>query len=250
MRILSWNVDGMKRVAREGFLDWLNRESPDILCLQETHIPKEGLSREFREPWPYRSYWDFEPTNFSGVAVYTKLRPNKVYYDVGLPWFDKEGKIMVLEFDNFTLVNVRFPHGWRGRGTLEEKLRACNEFVEYARSLRNRPVVICGTLNIARSSLDLHDPADNYNKATFTTMERDYLNDLLGMGFVDTYRMFNPDVRQYTSWADENKLERNVGHRIDYVLVSNGIIRTVKDSFICSDVHASDHCPVGVEMEI
>lgn len=250
MQIVSWNINGIKNIAREGFPEWLKKTSPDILCLQETHFGQDELSNDLRMQWPYRSYWDYEKENFSGVAVYTKLNlvPKKVHHTVGLPWFDKEGKIIVLEYDRFSIVNVRMPHGWRGKGTLEEKVAALKEFLGYAEYLKDKPVIICGGFNVAQKSIDVTKPKEHDWRATFTNIERVFMKKLVSMGFVDTFRMFSPNEINYTSWKSEEHRERNVGHRIDCIFVSRSLVPHVKKGFIATHTHGSDHCPVVVEL--
>jgi len=240
----------MKPIVRKGFTHWLKKESPDILCLQETHLSHDQVSTELKAPYPYKSYWDFEEdTDFSGVAIYTKFKPRKIHYDVGLPWFDEEGKIMVLEFDNFSLVNVRMPHGGKARGTMEMKLNSLREFLGYADYIKDFPVIICGTFNVAHRNIDMSKPKEYEFRPTFTLKEKGYMNDLLNKGFIDTFRLFNQETGQYTYWRSERDREKNLGKRIDYIFVTKNIIRTVKQAFILPRVHGSDHCPVGIELE-
>lgn len=247
MRILSWNVNGIRGAYSKGFLDFLGRDSPDILCLQETKANPRQLAPEQRHPRGYRSFWCFsERKGYAGVAVFSKEEPLSVRNGIGMAKFDSEGRVIALEYPKFTLVNVYFPHGSRDLSRLDYKMDFCNAFLAYLKKI-NRNTVVCGDINIAHTELDLARPKDNMNNTGFLPRERAYMDVLIQLGYVDTFRQSYREGGHYTYWLAGMR-QKNIGWRLDYVLVSGDLVSRLKDAFILSEVQGSDHCPVGVSL--
>jgi len=253
MIILSWNVNGVRAIERKGFLEWLYRESPDILCLQETKSRPEQLSQELRQPQGYHAFWTYpEKKGYSGVATFSKEKPINVRYDLGIEGFEVEGRIITAEYPDFTLCNVYFPNGKRDEIRLEYKLDFYDIFLEYTERLRvkNNRLVICGDLNTAHKEIDLADPKKNEKISGFLPIERAWMDKLVAHGYIDTFRHFCQEPDQYTWWDMRTRArERNVGWRLDYFFVTAELIDSVTRAFIMPYVMGSDHCPVGIELQ-
>ena len=251
IKMLSWNVNGLRAVHRKGFLDWFKNENPDILCLQETKAQKEQLSEELINVNGYHSYFSSaERKGYSGVAVYTKEKPLNIKKGFGIEKFDNEGRTLVLEYPDFTLFNIYYPNGKSRTERLKYKMDFYDAFLEYAENLRTNgnKVIICGDVNTAHKEIDLARPKDNENVSGFLPQEREWIDKFLAHGYVDTFRMFNKEPDNYTWWHMITRArERNIGWRIDYFFVSENAKGNVKDAFILSDVMGSDHCPIGIE---
>ncbi len=254
LRILSWNVNGLRAVYKKGFLDWFLAESPDILCLQETKAAEAQVPRELKDVEGYRSYFaSAERKGYSGVALYSKVEPETVKTGFGVKRFDSEGRTIVADFGEFVLFNVYFPNGKASAERLEYKLAFYDAFLEHVVALREegRNVIICGDLNTAHKEIDLARSKENRHVSGFLPEDRAWINRLLASGFVDTFRMFNGDPGQYTWWDYKTRArDRNVGWRLDYFFVSESLRDRVKDAFILSDVMGSDHCPAGIELGV
>ena len=253
MKILSWNINGIRAAGRKGFLGWLYSESPDILCVQETKASPDQLSQDFQQPQGYHAYWNYpEKKGYSGVATFTKEEPLTVHYDLGTEGFDVEGRIIVTEYPSFTLLNVYFPNGKKDETRLKYKLdfyELALEFVERIKEKNNR-LIICGDVNTAHREIDLADPKRNENISGFLPVERAWMDRLVAHGYVDTFRHFNKEADQYTWWDQRTRArERNIGWRLDYIFVSEDLLSSLTKAFIMSEVIGSDHCPVGIELE-
>jgi exodeoxyribonuclease-3 len=250
MRILSWNVNGIRALDKKGFLEWLQKDSPDILCVQETKISGD-VPQELKNLLSYYSYWNCaEKKGYSGVAIYTKLKPLKVAYGLGISKFDNEGKAIVAEYPDFVLIAVYFPHGGRQKEKLQYKLEAYGAFLKYIEKIK-KPSVVCGDFNIAHKEVDLARPEQNKSNIMFTKEEREMIDRIIEKGFVDSFRVFHGEGKKYTWWPFAyNSHKRNIGWRIDYIFVSDSLIPKVKDAFIFKEVAGSDHCPVGIELDI
>lgn len=247
MRILSWNVNGIRSAYGKGFLDWLGRDSPDILCLQETKASPRQLTPEQRHPSGYRSFWNSaERPGYSGTAVFCREEPISARNGIGITRFDDEGRVITLEYPKFTLVNAYFPHGSRDLSRLDFKMEFCDAFLRYLRGI-SKSTVICGDINIAHTELDLARPKDNLGNTGFLPRERSWMDVFLQTGYVDTFRQFCREGGYYTYWLAGSR-EKNVGWRLDYVLVSGDLVSKLKDAFILPEVRGSDHCPVGVSL--
>jgi exodeoxyribonuclease-3 len=252
-RILSWNVNGIRACAGKGFLDWLRRDSPDILCLQETKARPDQLPPELREPAGYRAIWNSaRRPGYSGVATFMREPPDSVRLSFGAKRFDDEGRVIVTGQHGFTLYNVYFPNGKQGEERLRYKLDFYAAFLRHLEreKAKGRRLVVCGDYNTAHKEIDLAHPKENARTSGFLPLERAWLDDLTGRGFVDAFRRFHPEPEQYTWWAPfYNARKRNLGWRIDYFFVSENVMPNVKDAFILPQVMGSDHCPVGILLD-
>ncbi|NMA66130.1 MAG: exodeoxyribonuclease III [Clostridiaceae bacterium] len=250
LKLISWNVNGLRAVLTKGFLDFFDNEKPDILCLQETKLSEGQLDLELEG---YKSYFNFaEKKGYSGTAVYTRISPVKVTYGIGIEEHDQEGRVITMEFENCYLVNVYTPNSQRGLARLSYRMVWEDAFRAYLVSLdKIKPVIVCGDLNVAHKEIDLKNPKSNRKNAGFSDEERAKFTELLEAGFIDSFRHFYPDKENaYTWWSYMFKArEKNVGWRIDYFCVSEKIKDKIKDAIILSDVLGSDHCPVGLLIE-
>lgn len=247
--ILSWNVNGMRSVLRKGFLEWLEKAEPDIVCLQETRVYPDDLTEEQRTPNGYVSMWmPAQKKGYSGVGFYAKREPVSVS-PLGKKAFDAEGRVQLIEYKNFTIVNAYFPNSQPERRRLDYKLkfvsavkRACNKLVREGRN-----VIICGDYNIAHREIDLARPKQNVNNPGFLPEEREAMTKFLKAGYVDTFRQFCDEPGHYSWWSYRaNARAKNVGWRIDYHCVNQDFLPRVKRATIHSEVTGSDHCPVGI----
>jgi len=253
LKLLSWNVNGIRAVHGKGFLDWLAEESPDILCVQETKARPEQLPRALLEPAGYHSYWHWaEKKGYSGVAVYSKPEPLKVETSMGIDRFDAEGRFIKLEYEDFILFNVYFPNGKKDAERLKFKLDFYDAFLEMIEGLRKNHgrLVFCGDVNTAHREIDLARPKANEKVSGFLPIERTWIDRCVSLGHMDTFRHFYPGEVRYSWWDYKSRArERNVGWRIDYVFVTKNMLDSVKDAFILTEVIGSDHCPVGIRLE-
>ena len=257
IKAYSWNVNGLRAVYRKGFLEWFASVSPDILCVQETKAHPEQLPAELAQPPGYHAYFASATSRkgYSGVALYTKQPPVEVGYNFGIPIpeFDEEGRTIVADFGHFVLLNIYFPNGRSSEERLRYKMLFYDAFLKFVTSLKasGKNVVLCGDVNTAHKEIDIARPKENAKTSGFLPEEREWMDSLVGHGFVDTFRMFNAEPGNYTWWDLVSRArERNVGWRIDYFFVSEAFKGRVKDAFILPDVMGSDHCPVGVELEL
>ncbi|MBD5639968.1 exodeoxyribonuclease III [Clostridium botulinum] len=253
MRIYSWNVNGLRAVAKKNFLEWIGEENPDILCIQETKLQENQLEDNIKNIDGYYSYFSFaHKKGYSGVATYTKEEPISVKHGIGIERFDSEGRILITEFNDFILLNIYFPNGQRDEERLQYKLdfyealfNYCDELVEEGKKL-----VICGDYNTAHNEIDLKNPKANEKASGFLRIERDWLDKIIERGYIDTFRNMNPDKIKYSWWSYRFKArERNAGWRIDYHFVSNNLLDRVENTEILNEVYGSDHCPVMLELK-
>jgi exodeoxyribonuclease-3 len=252
-RLFSWNVNGIRAVKGKGFLDWLNKESPDILCLQETKARLEQLDADLLKPAGYHAYWNYpERKGYAGVAVFTKEKPLDVRYDFGDSDLDLEGRVIIAEYPGFTLFNVYFPNGGAGNKRVPYKLDFYDVFLKYADSLvkTSQKLIVCGDVNTAHKEIDLARPKENVKNTGFLPEERAWMDKFVAHGYVDTFRQFNQEPNQYTYWDMKSGARaRNVGWRIDYFFVSENLLPAVTKAFIMPDVMGSDHCPIGITLK-
>jgi exodeoxyribonuclease-3 len=254
-RLLSWNVNGIRAAMGKGFLEWLAKDRPDILCVQETRAAPDQVPGPVLEPAGYRSYWNSaERRGYSGVATYSRREPDSVEYSFGRPEFDREGRVVITTQHGFRLYNVYFPNGKQSRERLKYKLDFYDALLEHLdqEARLGRRLVICGDYNTAHKGIDLARPKPNERVSGFLPSERKRMDRLVEHDFVDTFRMFHPDeAGQYTWWDLMTRArERNVGWRIDYFFVSQSLRDSVADAFILPEVQGSDHCPVGIELTV
>lgn len=250
MKLISWNVNGIRACVKKGFLDYFEEVDADIFCIQETKLQEGQIELDLKG---YYDYWNYaEKKGYSGTAVFTKDRPLSVKYGVGIEEHDKEGRVITLEYEDFYLVNVYTPNSQRELARLEYRMDWEDMFRNYLLELNSKkPVIICGDLNVAHKEIDLKNPSSNRKNAGFTDEERGKMTELLDSGFIDTFRYFYPDKEDaYTWWSYITKArERNAGWRIDYFLAS----KELKDRLIGADIHSdimgSDHCPVVLEIK-
>lgn len=248
MKILSWNVNGIRSVFNKGFLDWFNKVKADIVCLQEIKAQEEQIPVELFNLKNYHLYSNQAiRKGYSGVAVFTKQKPIKVDNTLGFKRFDQEGRILKLKYPNFTLINLYLPHGGRDKENLEYKLEAYGHLINYLKRKKNQNIVLTGDFNIAHQEIDLARFKSNKNNIMFTSEERKQIDRLISLGFIDSFRKFNKETGNYSWWPyAHNARQRNIGWRIDYAFVSEKL--KSKDAFILKNALGSDHCPIGVEL--
>jgi len=250
MKLISWNVNGLRAALRKGFCEYIEKEKPHILCLQETRCEPD----EVEQLWSarYSGYWNpAEKKGYSGTAIFTKTRPIEVTRGMGKPEHDREGRILTAEFETFYLVNVYVPNSQRELTRLPYRQRWDADFKRYLKKLEKRkPVVWCGDLNVAHTEIDLANPRANMKNHGFTPEERAGFSAFLKGGFLDTFREFRKDAGHYTWWSQMPGVrQRNIGWRLDYFLVSKALRRRLTRAFIRPEVLGSDHCPVGIELK-
>lgn len=249
MRLISWNVNGLRAIYKKGFIDIFNNLNADIFCIQETKMQEGQIELDLKG---YKEYYNYaERKGYSGTAIFTRIKPISVSYGIGKEKHDKEGRVITLEFDEFYLVNCYTPNSGRELARLEYRMEWETEFRKYLKKLDNKkPVIICGDLNVAHKEIDLKNPKTNRHNAGFTDEERDKIDILLKSGFTDTFRKLYPEKTGcYTWWSYiRNARETNAGWRIDYFLVSDRISNIIKEASIYSNIMGSDHCPISLEI--
>jgi len=252
MKILSWNVNGIRACATKGLVEWMVASEADIICLQETKAKPEQLDRSLLEVPGYRAFWhSAERPGYSGVVTYTRTEPRHVEYGLGDGWEDREGRAIRTDFADFTLFNIYFPNGQRDQERLDYKLAFYDHLLDTAEALRRdgHRLVICGDYNTAHKEIDLANPKENSDRSGFLPVERAWLDKLVDHGYVDTFRAFNPAPEQYTWWTYRfGARRRNIGWRIDYHFVSEDLRPYLRGATIHPEITGSDHCPVGLEL--
>lgn len=254
MRLISWNVNGIRAALQKGFFEWLNRESPDVLCVQETKAHPEQLASDLRQLVRYHSYWNSaQRKGYSGIATFARSEPLRVASGIGVDEYDVEGRVLMTEHPGFKLFNVYFPNGGRDLERLDYKLRFYAAFLELCDTLhaQGERLIVCGDFNTAHRPIDLARPKQNQKTSGFLPEEREWIDRYLAHGFVDSFRTLHPEeAERYTWWMYmRNARDRNIGWRIDYFMVSESLIPAVVDATIHSDVPGSDHCPIGLELD-
>lgn len=259
--IISWNVNGLRASVKKGGFDWLIQKSPDFFCLQETKAHPDQLESGVRNPTGYFSYFDHskEKKGYSGVAIYTKIEPEKIEYGLGIEEFDKEGRFLALFYNKsvfgkkLIIINCYFPNGGGGQDRLEYKMRFYDKFLEYINKNRDSgyEIIFCGDVNTAHNEIDLARPKENEKNTGFLPEEREWINKVIKNGYSDIFRENNPEKKDSYTWWDMKTFarERNVGWRIDYFFVSQGIKKNVNKTLILSDIFGSDHCPIELILE-
>jgi exodeoxyribonuclease-3 len=252
MKLVSWNVNGLRAAHKKGLTQWLYREKPDVLCLQETKANPQQVPLELRYPEGYHAYFNSaQRPGYSGVSVLTNQEPKSVTLGFAQPKFDSEGRVLAADFGSFILFNVYFPNGGASVERLNYKLEFYDSFMQHLAKLRDqgKGIVVCGDYNTAHKEIDIARPKENENNSGFMHVERERLDRLIDIGFIDTFRMFNSEGGQYTWWDMKTRArERNVGWRLDYFFVSDELKARVASAAIHPGVMGSDHCPVSLEL--
>ena len=251
MKLISWNVNGIRACINKGFKEFFEKEQADIFCVQETKCQPEQVELEFKG---YKSYWNSaQKKGYSGTAIFTKKEPISVKYGIGKEEHDKEGRVITLEYEKFYIVTIYTPNSKRELERLSYRQVWEDEIRNYLLNLnKTKPVIMCGDLNVAHKEIDLKNPKTNRRNAGFTDEEREKMTKLLEAGFTDTFRYLYPDKEnEYSWWSYMGRArEKNVGWRIDYFIVSKQIENKIKEAKIYQEILGSDHCPVGLEIEI
>ena len=250
MKLISWNVNGLRAVAGKGFADIFAGLDADCVCLQETKLKEGQIDLEFLG---YESYWNYaDKPGYSGTVIYTRVHPLSVSFGTGVDLHDHEGRAITLEFEDFFLVNVYVPNSQDGLKRLDYRMQWEDDFRAYLKGLgKRKPVVVCGDMNVAHQEIDLKNPATNHMNPGFTDEERGKMTELLGAGFIDTWRLQHPDEAKYSWWSYRMAArERNVGWRIDYFLVSEALRSHIASTDIHNEIFGSDHCPVELVLSI
>ena len=254
-RLVSWNVNGLRATWKKGFLEWLLEDKPTVLGLQETKIQAESLTEELTEIDGYTSYWSHSQTKkgYSGVAIYTQTTPVSITEGMGVPQYDTEGRVLKADFGDFIFYTVYFPNGQMNEDRLNYKLGFYQAFLDTMNKdvANGREIVVCGDVNTAHKPIDLARPKENEKVSGFLPIEREWIDNIVATGYIDTYRHFYPEQSdQYSWWNMRTRArERNVGWRIDYFFISPGLVKHLKSAAIHPDIMGSDHCPVSIELE-
>lgn len=249
MKLISWNVNGLRAAVGKGFLDYFKQENADIFCLQETKLQAGQIDLELEG---YYQYWNYaEKKGYSGTAIFTKKQPLTVTYGLGIDEHDKEGRVITLEFENFFMITVYTPNSQEALARLDYRMKWEDDFRDYLLKLNAiKPVIVCGDLNVAHKEIDLKNPKTNRKNAGFSNEEREKMSKLLESGFIDTFRYFYPDLTGAYSWWSYrfNARKNNAGWRIDYFIVSECLKGYLEGAEIHKDVLGSDHCPVVLKL--
>lgn len=254
IKILSWNVNGIRAVHRKGNFADVFQQEPDILCLQETKAHPDQLDDDIMNVAGYHAYFEAgERRGYSGVAIYSKHAPKMIATGFGIAEFDSEGRIQIADYEDFVLLNIYFPNGKGSHERLEYKMNFYDAFLEFVDRLKNggRKIIITGDVNTAHQEIDLARPKDNEKVSGFLPEERAWIDRFLSQGYMDTFRMFHPEPGHYTWWDMKSRArERNIGWRIDYFYISENLMDCVKAAYILPEIMGSDHCPIGIDLEI
>ena len=253
MKILSYNVNGIRAALNKGFAEWLSSADPDVVCLQETKALEDQVNTDLFEQMGYQHFWhSAQKKGYSGVAILTKTNPLNVQKGTGIEHMDFEGRVIRADYENVSVISLYLPSG-TNLDRLEHKFKFMDDFQEYIDALKkNHPrLVICGDYNICHRAIDIHDPVRNKNVSGFLPEERQWIDTFMNNGFVDSFRYLNPEPHQYSWWSYRaNARNNNKGWRIDYNLVSENLKNNIKRAYLLPDAKHSDHCPVGVELEL
>ncbi len=257
VRLVSWNINGLRAVLKKEFIESMRRLNADVFMVQETKLQEPQLTREMTDIEGAHACWSFSTIKkgYSGVGAWTKPTPIHIRHGIDIPEFDDEGRILELEYDKFTLFNVYFPNGQQSPERLDYKLRFYDAFFAYTQTLKEagRPIIICGDVNTAHAEIDLRHPTANSKRSGFLPVERAWVDKILAMGYVDTFRHVHPDEEKYSWWSyRSNARKSNAGWRIDYFYVSRDILDNgwIQDAWIDNDILGSDHCPIGLDLVI
>lgn len=253
-KFISYNVNGIRAALKKDWIEWLKKEDPDVVCIQETKAQKEQLDIEAFESAGYRTYWySAEKKGYSGVALFSKTEPDHVEYGCGIEKYDNEGRILRADFGDFSVLSCYFPSGSSGDERQAFKMEFLADFKVYITELRKtRPnLLISGDINICHESIDIHNPVSNKNSSGFLPEERQWITDFLNLGFVDTFRTLNKEPDNYTWWTYRfGARGKNLGWRIDYHFITDTLSPKLKKAGILADIVHSDHCPISVELDV
>ena len=251
MKLVSWNVNGVRAAVKKGAQGALDMLDADIVCLQEIKAKPEQMPQELLEWEGYTPYiCSAERPGYSGVAVFCRQRPDAVAYGFGIDRFDSEGRVLILDYPKFRLLNAYFPNGGNGPERLQYKMDFYAATLDYAQR-SDKPLIVCGDVNTAHREIDLARPKENEKNTGFLPMERAWIDDFLAAGFIDTFRCYNQESNQYSWWDMKTRArERNVGWRIDYFFASESLRDKLRDAYILPEITGSDHCPVMLELDI
>jgi exodeoxyribonuclease-3 len=253
LNIVSYNVNGIRAALRKDFLDWLKTFNPDIVCLQETKANQDQFNSSIFKELGYYNYWfSAKKKGYSGVGILSKIKPNKVEYGTGIDYMDFEGRNIRLDFDSFSVMSMYIPSG-TNIDRLDFKFKYMDDFADYIHDIKNSipNLIIGGDYNICHRKIDIHDPIRNAKFSGFLPEEREWLDKFINNGFIDTYRYLNSSPHKYSWWSYRaNSRANNKGWRIDYLLATQTLKKSIKESYILSDVIHSDHCPIGVKIKL
>lgn len=252
MRIITYNINGIRSAIKKGFFDWLKTNPADIVCVQEIKAVKENINASEIDDMGFYQYWfPAQKKGYSGVAVFSKIKPEDVHYGNGNEQSDSEGRVLQMDFQNYTLINTYFPSGSSGEQRQAYKYQWLNEFYKYLGDLKKRhhKLIVCGDYNICHRPIDIHDPVGNKNSSGFLSEERAWMDKFFESGFTDTFRYFHPEPDQYSWWSYRaNARVNNKGWRIDYINATTNLKDMLKSAKILQTVKHSDHCPVFLEL--
>ncbi len=254
MKIISWNVNGLRANVKKGGFDWLLAQNADIFCMQEIKAEADQLPPEVRAPKGYHAFFESSKTRkgYSGVAIYSKIEPLKVEFSVGNPELDQEGRMITAFYEDFVFINCYFPNGGGGPDRLAYKLKFYDAFLEYINKLKKKghEIIFCGDINTAHTEIDLARPKENVDNTGFLPIERAWLDKVVKNNYFDVFRSLNPEKKDvYTYWDMKTfARDRNVGWRIDYFFVTKGILEKIKEVNIHNDILGSDHCPLSIKL--
>jgi exodeoxyribonuclease-3 len=254
--LVSWNVNGIRAAQKAGFLKWFSKDSPDVVCVQETKAKVEQLEEEMLHPEGYHSYWhSAEKPGYSGVAIYSKKEPLEIRYGIGDPEIDREGRVLIADYAHFTLLNAYFPNSQREHTRLPYKLAFCKAMLTFLERTRKsgKNIVLCGDFNIAHKPIDLANPKQNEKNAGYLPEERSWMEGFVGEkshGYIDVFRQFQPGPGHYTWWSYRPGVrEKNIGWRLDYFVTNPEFKSALKSCAIFPQIKGSDHCPVRLELK-
>jgi exodeoxyribonuclease-3 len=253
MKVLSYNVNGIRAAIKKGFLDWLQAANPDVICIQETKAQKEQLDLQLFEDlgYTYHYWFSAQKKGYSGVAVLSKVKPNQVVYGTGIESMDFEGRNLRLDFDKVSVMSLYLPSGTND-ARLDFKLNYMAEFQNYINDLKKDipNLLICGDYNVCHEEIDIHNPKQNKNTSGFLPIERKWIDDFINSGFIDSFRYLNKEPHNYSWWSYRaNSRNNNKGWRIDYCMASEPLKEHITRSFILPEAKHSDHCPIGIELK-
>ncbi|MDD4607452.1 MAG: exodeoxyribonuclease III [Patescibacteria group bacterium] len=252
LTIYSWNINGLRAIVRKNFINWFNKTQPDILCLQEIKTQAKDLPTEVLQLKNYQLYINSaDKKGYAGTAVLTKIKPLKIINSTGIKIFDQEGRVQVLEFDKFYLINTYFPNAQAELKRLDFKIKFNQKYLKFLNKFNNKPLILTGDFNVAHQEIDLANPNSNHFNAGFTDEERQFINQIIKSNFVDTFRHLHPQTQKYSYWTYRfGARQRNVGWRIDYFFISKKIISQIKKAEILTQVIGSDHCPITIAINL